>query len=163
MVSSSNFVWRPPLPQIGVISQLSLSLGNSKKFTRCEIWWVRAADWCNWAVPCLAKKSCCTRCEKCVCVCRAYCRGGAGSSRHPAIFFPVVFRFEVTSHEAHTEIPQSSRYTSYCQSPVIIACWSGSQNISEKVSKYKIAMNRFKDMWTKSYTISEVKSYETIR
>ena len=77
-VSSSNFVWCPPLPQIGVLSEVSYALGIGKSHTvrhlvstaavateRCRVWPKTAAQD-----------------VKCV---RAHCRG-AWSSRHPAIF-----------------------------------------------------------------------------
>jgi len=82
IVSSSNFVWCPPLPQIGVLSELSWTLGIGKGHTVRDLVSTAAAS----TERCRVWPKTAAQDVKCV---RAHCHG-AGSSRHPAIF-SVVF------------------------------------------------------------------------
>jgi len=81
-VPSSNFVRCPPLPQIGVLSELSYALGIGKSHTVRDLMSMAAAA----TERCRVRPKTAAQDAKCV---RALCRG-LGSSRHPVIF-PVVF------------------------------------------------------------------------
>jgi len=82
IVSSSNFVWCPPLPQICVLSELSEVLGIGKRHTVRDLVSVAAAA----TERCRVWPKTAVQNVRCV---RTLCRG-TGSSRHPDIF-PVVF------------------------------------------------------------------------
>jgi len=88
-VSSSNFVWCPPLPQIGVLSEVSYALGIGKSHTVRDLVSMAAAATERRRVY----RKTAAQDVKCV---QSHCRC-AGSSRHPTIF-PTVFSERIHAH-----------------------------------------------------------------